>query len=428
MLKRFLCLCLLCLCCVAVPVNAAGITNFSKLVTADYWIENNPEGETIILGDEGVEKFNAEIRKVSPTVVDLANYPTTIKKRSLKMKLNNFEALDEDLYLRGNKVSENYKGILRNLVNAAAITDDVQVKYAVVVRRSNLRNLPTGEGLFYFAADKDFDALQETALDPCDPVAVLHTSQNGQFHYVQAVNYSGWISTYDIAFTDRETWLKYVAPEKFVVVVGKSVKLKTWDETVEYQQGSRIPLSSVDDKAYVLNVAGRGKDGNLDKVKVKVAKNAALNEGYLPYTSNNILRSAFKFYGEPYGWGGLKNSVDCSSLMYNAYRTVGIYLPRNADEQEASAGLHLDLNKMDDAAKLTTIKGLTPGTGLYMDNHCLMYLGKSNGVPFVLHALGSYYNEGKNVRVMRIVVSDLTLNRHNGNTMFTDLTNAVEFK
>ena len=428
MLKRFLCLCLLCLCFVALPVNAAGITNFSKLVTADYWIENNPEGETIILGDKGIEKFNAEIRKVSPTVVDLASYPTTIKKRALKMKLNNFEVLDEDLYLRGNRVSENYKGILRKLVNAAAITDDVQVRYAVVVRRSNLRNLPTGEGLFYFAADKDFDALQETALDPCDPVVVLHTSDNGQFHYVQTINYSGWVSTYDIAFTDRETWLKYVAPEKFVVVVGKSVKLKTWEETVEYQQGSRIPLSSVDEKAYVLYVAGRDKNGNLDKVKVKIAKNAALNEGYLPYTSNNILRSAFKFYGEQYGWGGLKNSVDCSSLMYNAYRTVGIYLPRNADEQEASAGLHIELSKMDDATKLVTIQDLIPGTGLYMDNHCMMYLGKSNGVPFVLHALGSYYSEGKTVRIMRIVVSDLTLNRHSGNSMLTDLTRAIEFK
>ena len=428
MLKRFLCLCLLCLCFVALPVNAAGITNFSKLVTADYWIENNPEGDTVILGDKGIERFNAEIRKVSPTVVDLENYPTTIKKRALKMKLNNFEALDEDLYLRGNRVSENYKGILRKLVNAAAITDDVQVRYAVVVRRSNLRNLPTGEGLFYFAADKDFDALQETALDPCDPVVVLHTSDNGQFHYVQTINYSGWVSTYDIAFTDRETWLKYVAPEKFVVVVGKSVKLKTWEETVEYQQGSRIPLSSVDEKAYVLYVAGRDKNGNLDKVKVKIAKNAALNEGYLPYTSNNILRSAFKFYGEQYGWGGLKNSVDCSSLMYNAYRTVGIYLPRNADEQEASAGLHIELSKMDDATKLVTIQDLIPGTGLYMDNHCMMYLGKSNGVPFVLHALGSYYSEGKTVRIMRIVVSDLTLNRHSGNTMLTDLTRAIEFK
>ncbi|MBQ3541153.1 MAG: hypothetical protein IJA40_05370, partial [Phascolarctobacterium sp.] len=170
MLRKFLCLCLLCLCCVAAPVNAAGITNFSKLVTADYWIENNADGDALILDAQGVEEFNKTIRKVSPTVVDLEKYPETVSKRTVKAKLNNFEALEEDLYLRGNKVSDNYKGILRKLVNSAAITDDVQVKYAVVVRRSNLRNLPTGEGLFFFAADKDFDALQETALDPCDPV------------------------------------------------------------------------------------------------------------------------------------------------------------------------------------------------------------------------------------------------------------------
>ncbi|MBR2039319.1 MAG: SH3 domain-containing protein [Phascolarctobacterium sp.] len=244
------------MCCVAAPVNAAGITNFSKLVTADYWIENNTDGDMLILDAQGVEEFNKTIRKVSPTVVDLEKYPETVSKRTVKAKLNNFEALEEDLYLRGNKVSDNYKGILRKLVNSAAITDDVQVKYAVVVRRSNLRNLPTGEGLFYFAADKDFDALQETALDPCDPVVVLHTSENGQFHYIQAANYSGWISTYDIAFTDRSTWLQYVNPKKFVVVVGKSVKLKTWEETVEYQQGSRIPIHNVDDFGYVLNVAG----------------------------------------------------------------------------------------------------------------------------------------------------------------------------
>lgn len=428
MLKRFLCLCLLCLCFMALPVNAAGITNFSKLVTADYWIENNTDGDSIILDSQGVDDFNKAIREASPMVVDLENYPETLGARTVKGKLTNFDALDEDLYLRGNKVSDNYKGILRDQVNAEAIKGSVDVRYAVVVRRSNLRNLPTGEGLFYFAADKDFDALQETALDPCEPVAVLHTSENGQFHYVQAVNYSGWISTYDIAFTDRETWLQFVAPKKFVVVVGKSVKLKTWNETVEYQQGSRIPLNHGDDVGYVLTVAGRGKDGNLDKVKVKVAKNMALSEGYLPYTSNNILRSAFKFYGAPYGWGGLKNSVDCSSLLYNAYRTVGIYLPRNADEQENSAGVHIKLAKLDEAGKLAAIQKMTPGTGLYMDGHCLLYLGESNGVPFVLHSLGSYYNNGKSVRTMRVVVSDLTLERHNGNSMLNDLTTAVEYK
>lgn len=428
MLRKLLCLCLLCLCCVSTQANAEGITNFSKLVTADYWIEQNTEGDELILNGDGVEALNKSIRKASPTVIDLAEYPEIVSKRAVKAKLTNFEALEEDLYLRGNKVSDNYKGILRQQVNASAITNDVQVKYAVVVRRSNLRNLPTGEGLFYFAADKDFDALQETALDPCDPVVVLHTSENGHFYYVQAANYSGWISVYDIALTDRDTWMQFVDPKKFVVVVGKSVKLKTWDEAVEYQQGSRIPIHSADAAGYVLTVPGRGKDGNLDKVRVKVARNPALNEGYLEYTSNNILRSAFKFYGMPYGWGGLKNSVDCSSLMYNAYRTVGIYLPRNADEQENSAGTHTKLTKFGDEGKVANIKTLTPGAVLYMDGHCMMYLGKSNDIPFVLHSLGSYYKDGKSVRTMRVVVSDLTLLRHTGNSMLSDLTTAIEFK
>lgn len=428
MLKKLLYLCLLCLCCITTSANAAGITNFSKLVTADYWIENNIDGDAVILDAQGIEQLNEKIRKASPTVIDLAEYPEKIKGRTLKGKLTNFEALEEDLYLRGNKVSDNYKNILRQLVDADSIKGDVPVRYAVVVKRSNLRNLPTGEGLFYFAADNNFDALQETALDPCDPVVVLHKSENGQFYYVQSINYSGWISTYDIAFTDKGNWLQYVDPKKFVVVVGKSVKLKVWNEVVEYQQGSRIPVHHEEEGSYILNVPGRDKEGTLDKVKVKVAKNASLNEGYLPYTSNNILRSAFKFYGMPYGWGGLKSSVDCSSLLYNVYRTVGIYLPRNADEQENSAGTHIHLDKMDDAGKLAAIKNLTPGAGLYMDGHCAMYLGKSNDIPFMLHALGSYYNEGKTVRTMRVVVSDLTLNRHTGNTMLSDMTTAIEYK
>jgi hypothetical protein len=288
--------------------------------------------------------------------------------------------------------------------------------------------LPTGEALYYFAADNNFDALQETALDPCEPVIVLHTSENEQFNYVQAANYRGWVSVYDIAYTDRETWLQFLKPKKFVVVVGKSIKLKTWNENVEYQLGSRIPISGEDDKSYVLNVPGRNKGGNLEKVKVKVAKNASLSEGYLPYTSNNIVRSAFKFYGEPYGWGGLKSSVDCSSLVYNAYRTVGVYLPRNADEQEASAGLHVDLSKLDDAGKLAAIKELPIGACLYMDGHCMLYIGKSNDIPYVLHALGSYYKDGKSVNTMRVVVSDLTLQRHNGKTLLSDLTTAVVYK
>jgi hypothetical protein len=107
---------------------------------------------------------------------------------------------------------------------------------------------------------------------------------------------------------------------------------------------------------------------------------------------------------------------------------VGVYLPRNADEQEASAGLHVDLSKLDDAGKLAAIKELPIGSCLYMDGHCMLYIGKSNDIPYVLHALGSYYKDGKSVNTMRVVVSDLTLQRHNGKTLLSDLTTAVVYK
>ena len=38
------------------------------------------------------------------------------------------------------------------------------MRYGVTVRRSNLRVLPTNEGLFYYPTDNNFDALQELLL------------------------------------------------------------------------------------------------------------------------------------------------------------------------------------------------------------------------------------------------------------------------
>ena len=100
------------------------------------------------------------------------------------------------------------------------------MRYGVTVRRANLRNLPTGEGLFFYASDRNFDALQETALDPGEAVAILHTSTNGYFYYVQAYNYRGWLSKFDVAETDRSTWLRYAEPKNFLTVVAKDYTLK----------------------------------------------------------------------------------------------------------------------------------------------------------------------------------------------------------
>ncbi len=428
-LHKILFTCFLVLCSLfPLGVHAAGITNYPVLINPTYWTAQNKDGDKIVLDSKGVADFNVKIRTASRTVANLAAYPATFDGDSLKTKIMNYSVLDDDLYLHGNKVSENYKNILRKQTNVAAIPSIVNIRYAVVVRRSAMRTLPTGEGLYYYAADKEFDALQETALDPGEPVLVLHTSANGFFYYVQSINYSGWVSKFNLALTDRNNWLTFARPSKFLVVTDANYVLKTNGENVIYQQGSRLPVDSEQSGVYNVLAPVRTQTGNLQKQRLLVPKSApGINYGYLPYTTNNIIRSAFKFYGMPYGWGGLKDSVDCSSLVYNVYRTVGIYLPRNADEQEQSAGTKYPLSATS-TSRTNVINNLQPGAGLYMDGHTLLYLGKINNVPYAIHALGSYYQNGVRHNTMKVVVSDLSLARANGNTFTNELTTAIEFK
>lgn len=430
MLYRFICACIFSM-LLAFPLGAAasGITNYDKLVSADFWCQKNPQGNQVILDAQGVQAFNEKVRHASSSVPDLLNYPASISGFDLKAKIINYTILEDELYLHGNKVSENYKKILRSQTNANSIPAKVVPRYGVIVRRSSLRNLPTGEGLFYYAGDTDFDALQETELDPGEPVVVLHQSANKFFYYIQSLNYSGWISTFNIALTDAKTWRQFADPEEFLVVTDSNLTLKIGSEQVVYQQGSKLPLLRSSEVYQVLTPM-RKKDGTLMTEELFIKKdNTAVHEGYLPYTSNNIIRSAFKFYGMPYGWGGMKKSVDCSSLLFNAYRTVGITLPRNADEQETTAGVIHSLDGQTDGQKLAVINQLIPGSGLYMDGHCLMYLGNINNEPYGLHALGSYVNaKGERVVTMKVVVSDLTLRRGTGESFLESMTSAVEFK
>ena len=409
-------------------VAASGITTYPALVSPAYWLKQNQEGDKLVLDDKGIDGFNTKIRSVSRTVFDLSAYPTTVSGDSLKTRIMNYAVLEDDLYLNGNKVSDNYKNILRSQTNIKAIPATVTVRYAVTTTRAPIRNLPTGQGLFYYAADKEFDVLQETSLDPGEPVAILHQSANGYFYYVQSYNYSGWISRFNVGLTDKRTWLQYAKPKDFLVVTDAKYVLRLGKNELLYQQGARINLVKEEPALYTVEVPVRQPNGNLSKTRLQVPKvSKAVHKGYLPYTSNNIVRSAFKFYGMPYGWGGLKDSVDCSALVLNAYRTVGIYLPRNTDEQANTAGIRNLLEGLDNAQRLSVIRDLQPGACLYMDGHVVMYIGQINGAPYSIHALGSHYVKGVRQREMQVVVSDLTLQRSSGNSFLADLQTAVEF-
>ena len=429
-LKEFFACLALCACLILPGFNAesAGVTNYESFVSADYWVQNNPSGEQLILDAAGVKAYNKRIVDKSPSVYDLAVYPQAMSGSTVKNYLSNYDILNDPLFRLGKEVSQNYKNILIKETNVDKIPTDVKVRYGVTVRRANLRALPTNEGLFYYATDNNFDALQETAIAPCEPLVILHQSANGFFYYVQSYNYRGWISRFDVAICGRDAWLKYVDPQNFLVVTGQSFNVKVPGESVYCDEGTRLQLVTEGSSIYTVKMPLRAQNGTLQEVNSNVAKNAALHKGYLPYTSNNILRSAFKYYGSPYGWGGMHKSVDCSSLVANAYRTVGIFLPRNADEQELTAGAAQKLTGKTSAQRMEIVKNLMPGACLYMDGHTVMYVGTSNDVPYVIHSLATHYTGGVRNTEMRVVVSDLALQRASGNSFLDEFNTAMTFK
>lgn len=413
--------------------NAAGITNYPQLNSPDFWCNLSPENDAIVMQPEQIRKFNHKVILKSPSVYDLTDYPATISNTTLTQWLNVGDVLNDTLYQDGNAIGWQEKQSLLNERNLNALQAQNSVTYGVTIRRTNLRTLPTASGLFDSPSDTEFDVLQETAIDPAEPVIILHSSASGEFKFIQMRNYRGWVATEDIAITSQPQWLRYVTPSDFLVVIDHYFTITNNNEQLLYQMGAKIPLKHNNNDSYTVYIPTRDNNGKLVEIEKNLPYDSALHVGFLPYTRNQIIKQSFKFLHDPYGWGGLKNSVDCSSFVADVYRSVGIELPRNADEQESTAGITVPLSSLDITAKLQSFNKLQSGDVLFFNGHTMIYLGQTQQTPYIIHSLGSYTNHYGNgnkdkVSVMQVVVSDLTLQRYSGITFLDALTSGIKYQ
>ena len=415
--------------------QAAGLVEDGELLTAAFWQNITPEGDVVLLQAAEKKRFNRQVVEKSSGMADLKTYPAKQAAGQIRSHVGDVSVLQGTLYnANGEALTATAKAGLAEKIDLEQLSGTKKMQLGIVVRRSNLRNLPTAEPLFSEPEYSMFDELQETAVDPSEPCVILHTSRGRGYYYVQLYNYRGWLAAEDVAVVgDRKVWLQYVEPKNFLVVTDKSYNLPVANETIFYQMGSRLPLTKKAAAGYGVRLPQRKADGNLAEKIVWIEKSPAFREGYLPYTRNNLVQEAFCYLDEPYGWGGLKNSVDCSSFVENVYRTVGIVLPRNADEQETTAGQHFPLARLDAAGVYQSLhRNAKAGDTLHMDGHVMLYLGEAAGVPYAIHALGShteYYDDGAKERqkVLKVVVSDLELQTRSGASFADALTAAVSF-
>ncbi len=108
---------------------------------------------------------------------------------------------------------------------------------------------------------------------------------------------------------------------------------------------------------------------------------------YLPLTRANVIRQAFKFLGERYGWGHSYNARDCSGFVSEVYRSFGVQLPRNTRDQAVSPALNRFAFSPDDshARRVEVLKTLQVGDLIYIPGHVMMVIGQEKDGPYVIH-------------------------------------------
>ena len=419
----------------------AGIAIQDNRATADYWVGKNKSGEAVFVATADLDMLNLQIRqKSSNTIVDLVSYPEKVYTQWLAnkilatMMLGKFNEKEvPKLFKNGAPLTEFSYTHAKQNCGLDELPSVCVVRYALTIDRTNIRLLPEEAGWFESKDDTHYDELQATVIDPSEPVLVLVDSKDKQFVFAESRTYAGWVKTSALAFTDKATWTKYAAPQSYLTVIA-SRKTIPYGKAF-YQMGGRVLLRATDlqkDGSWAITMPTVDANGTIIEQGFNIPNDNGVVKGTLACSENNLIRQAFRFLGEDYGWGGLEKGVDCSAFVQDVYRSVGIELPRDSGKQEKAMARSINLKNMTREQRLEILKKTKPGALLFMPGHVMMYLGTDEkGEPLVIHSISSYFTfeDGKTVKhyVRKVLVSDLHFMNKDKVEMIDRLTSVGNF-
>jgi len=386
-----------------------------------YWLalqrKKQINAKAVLINKDGIGQFNRQLIKNSSHVIKPLSMPDVLDKKQLIKLINTISSVPHSarFYQDGSKVVEKDFNAYRASVNIDSVLAQNKVRWGLVVKRTSLRKFPTIDRVFNDAMDKDLDRFQETGAFPGESVAVLHESKDKEWYLVRSYNYLAWVSQKDIAIGEKETVNNFVNSADFLIVTGDKVFTafvpnKAEVSEIQLDMGVKLPLINADKHAkslygqnpyasHIVQLPIRNSQGKLELFPAMIAKNKDINIGYLAFSKANIIKQAFKFLGERYGWGHDYNGRDCTGFVGEIYKTFGLLMPRNSGQQgKANYGNSIDFTSQSSKQnKLAALAKLEVGDLLYLPGHVVMYLGHDNGQPYVIHDVKglAYYTEDK---------------------------------
>lgn len=395
----------------------------------EFWIARTQAADQVLMTPAAIQARNARLLQVDDSMHDLSALPATLDRRRVAGWIDDLaSAPSKPLWDEAGKPVP--KATLDAIVASRAmeaIPASQPTRFGIVVQRTALRAFPTDLRVFNRQGETDIDRFQESALFPGDPVAIVHTSTDAKWLFVVSARYAAWVAADAIAEGDRATVLGYATRSPQRIVTGaKPRTVFTREEPrlseLQLDMGVRIPLANVaQDKpvngqhpyaSWILDLPVRGTDGRLGFAPALLQRNADTAADYLPLTRANLIRQAFKFLGERYGWGHSYNGRDCSGFVSEVYRSMGVELPRNTSDQSVSPAfdrIHFEADATR-AARMAAVDALDVGDLIYIPGHVMMFAGRIDGMPWVIHDTngGSFLGADGTLRAMQLNGVSLT--------------------
>jgi hypothetical protein len=386
------------------------------LEMAEFWLKALENPDQTIMTAKKIKKFNNftayKQHKITFFKDFSQKYGTNWVKKSIQKSFNSLQRSTK--YLTDDTpIERSFFPDIRQRMHLKALNKkSVSTRFALTVNYTNQKIIPTDIALLKKKNQIHFDRNQNSALDIATPLAILHTSKDGVWHYGMSPLSSGWVKDSDIAFGSKKEIKNYLENKKFVVTTSAKNALLIRGEYHDHlRMGVRLPLVMGIDDMMMVRIPTRDEEGELTITNATI-KTSDIHKGYLPYTPRNILQQAFKFINAPYGWGGMYGEQDCSKFLQEVYATVGIELPRNSSSQSKVGKYKISLSQLNEEQKINKLRtSATIGTTIiHLSGHIVLYLGEYKGVPYIIHT--AWGSSTRHFALARTAVTPLTFNNY----------------